>query len=244
MIDSDLSRPTRSVSALFENVVLKPFGVLGTQLTLAHGVVQQAPPPMSSEAFIDPAGLHYIQAHGPAGAGGASGAIYSHIGISGDASFPQLVRDGVQAAGDACLHAYSVGGVEHYVIHTVGPDLRVGDPTWKQAVRVLSRAYYNVLSEFHRERAKRDASAPQLTTLRLLPISGGIFAGAYQDQIAPLTMAALANGYRMLGAAEQKQLLGEAIQLHLCIFLEKEMSAFEAALANMCGVLLHGKRGA
>lgn len=215
----------RNVADFFSRVLLKPYGVLGTQLTVASGIAQQAPPPTVNEAFVDPAGLRYIQETGPAGAGGAAGAIYAHLGIRDDAAFPQPVMDGVKAPGDAQFHCYAD---EHSVIHTVGPDLRVGDPSWEDACQVLGRAYHNVLRQFLDENGRR----PELCTLRLLPISGGIFAGEYQQHIAPLTMESLSRGYRMLSSSEQQRLREGNLELHLCIFLEKEMAAFEKAHAE------------
>ena len=103
--------------------------VLGSQLTMSAVVKQRAAAPSQSEAFVDPAGLPYIRS-GPAGAGGAAGAIYRHIGIGSDPAFPQPVQDGIQAEGDAKFHCYQN---QHNVIHTVGPDLRVGNPTWEHA---------------------------------------------------------------------------------------------------------------
>ena len=57
---------------------------------------------------------------------------------------------------------------------------------------VLGRAYHNVLRQFLDENARRLAGE-RIETLRLLPISGGIFAGEYQDEIAPLTFHALSQ---------------------------------------------------
>lgn len=222
---------TRSGAAFCRRIVLKPYGVLGTQLTISNGVVQRAPAPTEYEAFVDPAGLHYIHGHGPAGAGGAAGAIYQHIGISSNTEFPLPVRNAISTAGDAQLHCYNQ---KHYVIHTVGPDLRESNPSWQEACVLLGRAYYNVLLQFLKENSRRGVSTPLLTTLRLLPISGGIFAGAYQDLIAPLTIAAMCNGFRMLPTTEQRRLLQEEFNLHLCVFIEKEMVDFEAAHTAGC----------
>ena len=221
------SQTSGSIAAFFDSIQLKPYSVLGTQLTIAKSVVQLGLPPTPREAFVDPAGLHYIQEAGPARAGGAAGAIYKHIGIGDDAAFPQPVINGVKAPGDAQLHCY---GDEHVVIHTVGPDLRVGDPTWEQACQILGQAYHNVLRQFLDESARR----PELSTLRLLPISGGIFAGKYQQHIAPLTMESLSEGYGMLSSSDQQRLRESNFELQLCIFLEQEMAAFEVAHAEVC----------
>jgi O-acetyl-ADP-ribose deacetylase (regulator of RNase III) len=55
-----------------------------------------------------------------------------------------------------------------HVIHAVGPDLRVGNPSDADALSALTAAYRNILAQF-------DASSQPV--LRLLPVSGGIFAG-------------------------------------------------------------------
>ena len=57
----------------------------------------------------------------------------------------------------------------------------------EEAQGELAAAYKNVLCEFHA--AASGEGGP--TQLRLLPISGGIFAGPFADEIAPLTMDAL-----------------------------------------------------
>ena len=129
-------------------------------------------------------------------------------------------------------------------MHAVGPDLRIDEPSWEYACdgelpvfcsqrpprttlllafcSVLGRAYYNVLRQFLDENARRAAlSMLPLQTLRLLPISGGIFAGEYQERIAPLTVRALSLGFRRLPTAEQRRLRDGAFAFHLCVFLEK-----------------------
>ena len=71
------------------NLTIVPYGVLGTRMAQNGGMVNKAPPPSADLcAFVDPAGLSYIQRFGPAGAGGAAGAIYRFLGISNDPAFP------------------------------------------------------------------------------------------------------------------------------------------------------------
>ena len=102
-----------------------------------------------------------------------------------------------------------------HAIHVVGPDLRVGAPTWDGAVAALATAYRNALAEF-------DAS--ELPTLRLLPISGGIFAGAFRKRVPRLTREALDAGFAQLPEATQQRLLSR--ELELCIFAEAEFEGF------------------
>ena len=94
----------------------------------------------------------------------------------------------------------------HHCIHTVGPMLGHGKYTWAEAVAKLAGAYRNVLSQFAHFAVSKAAAgpAPKATPvrLRLLPISGGIFAGEYQQQIAPLTLAALQAGIGLLTEEE------------------------------------------
>ena len=131
----------------------------------------------------------------------------------------------------------------HHCIHTVGPKLGHGKYTDAEAVWKLAGAYRNVLSQFVRFAVSKAAAdpAPKGTPvrLRLLPISGGIFAGEYQQDIAPLTLAALEEGIGLLTEEERGVLATEqggegdaaegAAQIELCIFLEVELAAFKRA---------------
>ena len=131
----------------------------------------------------------------------------------------------------------------HHCIHTVGPKLGHGKYTDTEAVWKLAGAYRNVLSQFVRFAVSKAAAdpAPKGTPvrLRLLPISGGLFAGEYQQHIAPLTLAALEEGIGLLTEEERGVLATEqggegdaaegAAQIELCIFLEVELAAFKRA---------------
>ena len=218
-----------------ESVSLAPYGVLGQQMKLDKSFVQHVPEPCSvlGCCFVDPAGLHHIQPPGgPANAHGAAGAIYKSIGIAKDTSFPEEVIAAITKASDAKYHKYvktSEGGgkLDVHVIHTVGPDLRtdpdpIGAPGVKymrqEAVAVLANAYANVLSEF--------VSTGQ-STLRLLPVSGGIFAGEFMEEIGPLTWDALISGFNLLQPKDKAALKNREVQM--CIFAEKELPLFESA---------------
>ena len=131
----------------------------------------------------------------------------------------------------------------HHCIHTVGPKLGHGKYTDTEAVWKLAGAYRNVLSQFVRFAVSKAAADPAPTgtpvRLRLLPISGGLFAGEYQQHIAPLTLAALEEGIGLLTEEERGVLATEqggegdaaegAAQIELCIFLEVELAAFKRA---------------
>ena len=131
----------------------------------------------------------------------------------------------------------------HHCIHTVGPKLGHGKYTDNEAVWKLAGAYRSVLSQFVRFAESKAAAGPAPTgtpvRLRLLPISGGLFAGEYQQHIAPLTLAALEKGIGLLTEEERGVLATEqggerdaaegAAQIELCVFLEVELAAFKHA---------------
>jgi hypothetical protein len=134
----------------------------------------------------------------------------------------------------------------HHCIHTVGPKLGHGKYTEAEAVAKLAGAYRNVLSQFARFAVGKAAAGPAPkgtpVRLRLLPISGGIFAGEYQQDIAPLTLAALQAGIGLLTEEERGVLATEqggeggaaegAAQIELCVFLEVELDPFHDAMAE------------
>ena len=215
-----------------QGIKTRPFGVLGQQMTLTKDFLTHAPEPAAVPGccFVDPAGLHHIQPPGgPSGAHGAAGAIYKSIGISNDASFPADVIEAVKKTGDAKYHGYAkeATGETVHVIHAVGPDLRKDfDPegapgvgfTRAQGVEALGRAYKNILVEF---------LASGQPMLRLLPVSGGIFAGAFMDEIPALTWEALQAGFGQLSSEEQFSLTAKEVDM--CIFAEKELPMFHAS---------------
>jgi len=222
-----------SASSILPRIRVVDYGVLGTQLAPGTGIGKLAEPPDDFTAFVDPAGLPFIRS-GPGGAGGASGSIYDHIGIRGDGAFPEDVRKAVTEECKAHYHRYQTEGGVHHVVHTVGPMLGQGKYTWDEAVAKLAGAYRNVLAQYARFAAIKAALAPKGTTvrLRLLPISGGIFAGDYQQRIAPLTLAALQAGIGLLTEEECSVLAKDETQIELCVFLAVELAAFRAAMAE------------
>jgi hypothetical protein len=204
---------------------LKRHGVLGTRLGTA-GLTQAAPGPTAELcAFCDPAGLRYIQEYGPQGAGGASGSIYAWLGISEQYAFPSDVVNAIVKETDAKAFVYDVHGKGRAIcIHVVGPQFgrsRATNEGYAAAVETLSVAYENVLKEF---------SVCEAPALRLLPISGGIFAGPFLDKIALLTIDSLGRACERIQAADPPMatLLG-AKQLDMCVFSEKEWELFQAA---------------
>ena len=230
-----------AAASILPRIRVVEYGVLGTQLVPGSGIVKQAEPPDDFTAFVDPAGLPFIQRAGPGGAGGASGSIYEHIGIRDDDAFPEDVVAAIQNECEAAYHRYETedGGV-HHCIHTVGPMLGYDKYSWEEAAEKLAGAYHNVLSQyisFATSRAEAGLPEGAAVRLRLLPISGGIFAGEYQKRIAPLTLAALAQGLDRLSDEARALLEREegAPQVELCVFLAVELEAFRAALARALG---------
>ena len=223
----------------FNYLSILPHGVLGQQMTIGNTLLDVAPSPADVPGccFVDPAGLHHIQNlnGGPSGAGGAAGAIYKAIGIDQEQAFPDDVVTAVANTSDAKYHKYvkatsgGGGSVEVHVIHAVGPDLRkdadpVNEPgvpyTREQAVAALGGTYRNILCEF------LSSGKP---TLRLLPVSGGIFAGAFTSEIPALTWEALRTGFSLV-SADQREVLSEK-SLGMCVFNEAELADYQLALA-------------
>jgi hypothetical protein len=190
--------------------------VLGTQL-VGRQMVQKAPAGAEDLAFVDPAGLHYIR-NGPQGAGGAAGAIYSYLGLNRETSFPSSVKTAIRMETDAKYHKYANQNAFIHCIHVVGPDLRDPSYTIGEAAAKLTAAYRNVLIEF--------ASTP-LHTLRLLPISGGIFSGQFMRYLPKLTAHALQAAFAGLRPGTRKKLSER--QVLMCIFMGNELDDFVSA---------------
>ena len=116
----------------------------------------------------------------------------------------------VRRVGDAKHHEYARpandGGdpTATHVVHVAEPDLRVGAPSAEDAA-ALARAYANMLREYAAALARR---APR--TLRLLPISGGIFTAAHSAHMAPMARTALARGVEALPDATRRSLASGA----------------------------------
>jgi len=216
--------------SLLSHLVLKDYGVLGTQRTTERTLVQVAPEPSDDTVIVDPAGLDFIQkpgrhGGGPANARGASGAIYEWLGIRTHETFPVPVREAIQIPGKAKFFQYEA----RRVIHVVGPNLHTVHGNCSEvmdtAIDRLATAYANVFSEVLPSGA---------TSLRLLPISGGIFAGRFAEDIPWMTFAALDKGFRTLPVTTQSELLqrlGDG-RIEVCIFGAGVLPEYTAALAR------------
>ena len=73
-----------------------------------------------------------------------------------------------------------------------------------------------------------DGAPPPPTTLRLLPVSGGIFAGRFSGDVPRLTHRALRRGYAELPEATQRALLEAGLRVELCVFDDDHVSAFRS----------------
>lgn len=111
----------------------------------------------------------------------------------------------------------------HTIFVLVGPDLRL-NPDLSEAERLLVAAYHHIFSEFVSSHRK---------VLRLLPVSSGIFAGAFKKEMPELTMRCMRLGFGELEPHQRDALRG--CELHLCIFMEKELPAYQAAAKAMAG---------
>eukprot|EP00440_Ansanella_granifera_P014748 gb/GFBE01016030.1/.p1 GENE.gb/GFBE01016030.1/~~gb/GFBE01016030.1/.p1 ORF type:complete len:277 (+),score=44.45 gb/GFBE01016030.1/:1-831(+) len=225
-MECQASRPSRAAaycsgsaakldSRIMTAITVVPYGVLGSS---SAGAV--ASPPGKDTAFVDPAGLHHIQGSGPAGAGGAAGAIYRWLGIAEDTSFPEDVKAAIRAPLQAQFHAYGEGRSKK-CIHVVGPDFRSRRYTRDEAVEELAEAYRNVLAQF---------SGTGLRVLRLLPVSGGIFSGPFKAELPAMTAEALQAAFAKLSIEQQDRVLSS--RLELCIFMASDMLNFEIAFAS------------
>lgn len=213
---------------LLPHVQIVNYGVLGTALTAEKKMEQVAPEPDEDTAIADPAGLEYIQEKGPKEASGAAGAIYEWLGIKSDSSFPERVRNEVKAEGEGLYQRYGSKGKYKKVIHVVGPQLQKLEVTGPESVEIaidrLAKAYANTLRQYLFTQAK---------TLRLLPISGGIFAGPFIDDMPWITFAALERGFRQLKESDKDKLLHGLRcggRLELCIFSGSALPLYQAGL--------------
>jgi len=181
--------------------------------------------PDSHTAIVDPAGLRFIADNRPGDDGGASGAIYSALRIK---EFPQHVRDRITRSTEAAIHHYD----DFDVIHVVGPQLwrEVGDVihdvTHGAACGLLVQSYRNVFKEFGSEHSLPD----HLDELRLLPISGGIFAGRYKQQLPTMSATAVYQALSDL-KRDDNQVIDRLKQttIKMCIFDKAEQDDYRKA---------------
>eukprot|EP00759_Apiculatamorpha_spiralis_P011979 PhF_6_TR19088/c0_g1_i1/m.28075 len=210
---------------IMRKINIMPYGVLGTRLFADGSVRPDGQPPNAGIVIVDPAGLHHIHGEtGPQGAGGASGSIYKWLGIDQLTSFPSIVKQRITRDGDACFYSYDNNTKN--VVHVVGPDFRKGEWTRRAAVTALARAYCSVLAEYSEAIRVGDGGVTR-HTLRMIPISGGIFSGPYAAEMPSLTWEAIELATRYLNSNEMDVLMSPSCRdISMCIFMEKDMPSF------------------
>lgn len=201
-----------------QGVRIVPYGVLGTQLSMQGSLVEVASPPDQATVITDPAGLPYVRGV-TKGAGGAAGAIYNFLGLNGG-PLPDDVKARIHSIGDACYHDYN----GKKVIHVVGPDFRQGKWSEREAAIELARAYRNVLHEF---------VISEADTLRLLPVSAGVFSGPLYNQMPALTQQALSSGFEQLHPFDKEQATREGKRIELCVFMNREWDMYTTAFKEL-----------
>ncbi len=215
---------SKVIDCLFvlKRISVVPYSVLGIQLTNTQKIIAVALPPDANCLFVDPAGLQMIQKLGPDAAGGASGAIYSFLDISD--TFPIAVRKAVRNVGDAYWHKYKVsrknGEEIFHCCHAVGPNFSemLQTPSESEAIIALTRVYKNIFREFIRSR---------LSKLRMLPVSGGIFAGKLRESIPYITFVAISQAILQLRKSEVAYLHLTVKSIEMCIYEEYEFASFK-----------------
>ena len=228
---------------------IRPYGVLGKQLTKKKDGETNAAeieiaeyPTADSYAFCDPAGLTYIKDKTDVkDADGASKAIYEFIQIKNKSSdknkinngFGENVKTGITKETDAKYAEYTIPpDVKVKCIHIVGPDFSTKNDTInmikdydntnidiQNAIEKLSDAYYNVLIEF---------ILTEAPALRLLPISGDIFAGKFKNIMPQITYESLnvACGKIKSKNNDYATYLCEK-ELNMCIYDEEDYNKYE-----------------
>ncbi len=207
-----------------------PYGVLG-EVLVRGDKEQRAPQPGEDTTITDPAGVDNIQPPGgPHLAGGASGAIYDYLGLTAVPAprFPEDVIAAVTKDGDAKMATYTPFGEVKTCIHAVGPNFndnwaRTQPREW--AIEALAVTYENTLREF---------AQSAVPTLRLLPISGAIFAGKWKQDMPQMTVEAWNAAVAKLHPDEVTTLRERRVEM--CIYDEREiapyLTAFEQGKAD------------
>eukprot|EP00438_Fugacium_kawagutii_P007948 Skav211191 [mRNA] locus=scaffold2922:22067:22708:+ [translate_table: standard] len=186
-----------------------------------YGVELKVDPPNEDTVLVDPAGLPFIHSSDPCGAGGASEEIYNFLGMDQAVSFPEEVKQAITKECDAKYHAYG----KKKCIHVVGPDLREPGYSFDDAVDKLAIAYGNVFEEFVKVRMQQGASS-----MRLLPISGGIF-GVFEDNLPKMTARAVHAAYEQLSDDKKQYVMNANIEM--CIFDQSKFAQYAFAFGQI-----------
>lgn len=199
-------------------ITVRPYGVMGTSMTLQGTLKREAAEPDESTVVTDPADLMTLYTNAET-ATGTSGAIYKWLGLK--KAFPDDVALSVNRPCDAKYHLYNE---RFHVIHVVGPDFREGVWSEREAAIELSRAYRNVLHEF---------AISDCTTLRMVPISSGENAGPLHDQLPPITHEALRMAFEQLHVFDREYVLRDDKNIDLCVFVNRDCGRFDAAFKSL-----------
>ena len=231
------SKPAKAKGTVPEQflkaLAVKPYGVLGEGMGASGKPWETkavAAAPDKNTLIVDPASINIISPNytpSPADMGGAAGAIYRFLGITENENFPPDVIIGLRpGVGTAVYKRYGYPDAKH-VVHVIGPDFKAAKATRQEAMDALTTTYLNVL------RVARDEPRP---LLRLLPISSGIYAGAWKSEMAEITADALVEAVERLHS-ENPKLAAEALapsgarEVEMCVFDPKECKAYKRALA-------------
>lgn len=216
-------------SSLLLNVIVSPYGVLGTQLSRTGQTRVNAPEPGPDVAIVDSVCMHALRS-GPGRADSQGIMTYSWLGFMMEDAYPPVVSQAIRVPSDAQFIDYEGRCA---CIHVVEPNFTDDPCNYEAAVIHLASAYRNVFSEFAASRA---------STLRLLPVSStGTSPGAFRQHFPALTAEALEQGFMRLQADEQRRVF-QAERIEMCIFMEKDLEAYEKAweasglLPNYCDI--------
>lgn len=205
-------------------IKIRPYGVMGTQMTLQGSLRQEGPKPDETMVITDPCDLMQVFTSA-AKATGTSGAIYKWIGLTKE--FPNDVVMAMGKVCDAKLHRYGAEGKEggeKHVIHVSAPDFREGIWSEREAAIELSRAYRNVLHEF---------VVSECDTLRMVPLSDGVQAGPLYNQLPGITHSALLMAFEQLHIFDREYVLRDKKNMELCVFMNREWDMFNNAFENL-----------
>ena len=220
--DADVAAEGVDSKALYIKVEVKEYGVMGYNNTQKAEAIAKKKAEKTRQlvsipentVICDPAGIGFIR-RGFSGAGGASGGIYTDLGLTGE--FHVDVKNSVKEECDAEYYSHTITTIKKQpIIHVVGPNFNESPNNsfdLNTAIKKLSYAYYNVLRIFANKVEK---------TLRLLPISGSIFSGRHKGE--DLTFRALLSGFKKLSIPDKEKL--ESKKIEMCIFMVEEYKKY------------------
>lgn len=188
-------------------------------------VVPQGVLPSSSGAAIVDAVPRGATAGGPRrrAAAGGDGGVYRWAGIADSEAFPADVAAALAQDFGARLHRYG----DREVIHVAAPDLSdlAYQSDEEEALEALSVAYRRVF----------EAVVGQARRVRLPPL--GSAGEDDEGRLPELTIAAVGNALREMGANARKRLFANGGGVELCVGAGADAELYRAALAAADGTL-------